>query len=884
MRTKVAVLLASMGSAVAGASDLPTSEKTVEVNVPAGETLTVSNLADYFSGEVSAGSNHYFNKTGEGTLVLSGNVQFLNMNISNGVVRVARTDNAEALRYVFVSEGASLVFDQDDPMRDYGVIVAWGTVDVNGHKDTFSTLTLVPPGRIINSSDVKPTITLNSDFASGETFDQLKVKVTKAGNGGTVTELDEFEPTYDGVPLLGHSATGGGFVISGAPQTTLRWCQLCDKRMSSAVIDWNLSTEALFELGTPYWVDGYRMAARSNNGKPTDPSPVSWEVYARVGGEHWGLVDKRDDVPFSDTFYDKAYYLGKNFTFSRKTSVADNVTIVSAGSLYGQTKRSDAFGTMTFDSNRVSQKTEITAGRTAVIGSDSGVYEAKWVRVRPTSTTDVKNNWYDFGYNWSMKSFQLVDEDSNAFYANTADTVARHETMGMKAFTEGSRSLVGHAVPEAAGSDYRVIQPVVLGFNGATKRIKGYQWKASTNENDTNRKPTGLVIEVSTDDKAWNAADKEWRLVDVCGYEIPSDDTGARDPRTFPSQLYRARYFRFEVCETLTHDDQYVQFAELNLYRNGTRVDWPKGTTATTKSSDVRSNLIVDNVRTLDDKESRDQRVIQSMLPYVVEIDAGETLSFDAFGYTSTGGGYFNRMPKSWRLMTRDSTSEGWRTAQVHSGTADEFVQANYTDQGPWTTWGYDVIGDTEAVDINAGATLELNTAFEKFGTLNGAGTLQLDDTRAEIGAAGGDFAGKVTGSGTLVVSADQNFTDADLSGVSTLELAAGTMTGSASFGGKPLAIAFTGGVLDATLSNLGKVTVSGTVKIALPSAEEIAAKRYRKTLVTAAELDTAVQAAFQNATFVHPGDMRGIQVTVRTTDTLVEVSAYKRGFAIIFR
>lgn len=128
MRTKVAVLLASMGSAVAGASDLPTSEKTVEVNVPAGETLTVSNLADYFSGEVSAGSNHYFNKTGEGTLVLSGNVQFLNMNISNGVVRVARTDNAEALRFVFVSEGASLVFDQDDPMRDYGVIVAWGTV------------------------------------------------------------------------------------------------------------------------------------------------------------------------------------------------------------------------------------------------------------------------------------------------------------------------------------------------------------------------------------------------------------------------------------------------------------------------------------------------------------------------------------------------------------------------------------------------------------------------------------------------------------------------------------------------------------------------------------------------------------------------------------
>lgn len=880
MRTKVAVLLASMGSAVAGASDLPTSETTVEVNVPAGETLTVSNLADYFSGAVSAGSNHYFNKTGEGTLILSGNVQFLNMNISNGVVRVARTDNQEALRYVFVSEGASLVFDQDNPIRDYGAITAWGTIDVNGHKDTFSTFTLVPPGRVINSSDVKPTITLNSYFVPGETFDNLKVKVTKAGNGGTVTELDEFEPTYNGVPLLGHSTTGGGFTISGAPQSTLLWYQLCDKHIPSAVINWNLSTEALFDLGILYRVDGYRMAARSNNGKPTDPSPVSWEIYARVDGQHWGLVDKREDVPFSETFYDKAYYLGKNFTFSRKTSVADNVTILSGGSPYGQTKRSDAFGTMTFNSNRVSQKTEITAGHTAVIGSDTGVYEAKWVRVRPTSTTDVEKRLDDYGYNWSMGSFKLVDEKGTAFNANTANTLAPHTT-GLTAFTDGSdstRSIVGRS-----STDYSVIRPVVLGFNDA-KRIKGYQWRASTNGSDGNRKPTGLIIEVSTDDRAWNDADKEWRLVDVCGYEIPSNDTGARDPRTFPSQLYRARYFRFEVCETLTHGDQYVQFAELNLYRNGMRVDWPTATAATTKSSDVQSNLIVDNVRTLDDKESRDQRVIQSMLPYVVEIDAGETLAFDAFGYTSTGGGYFNRMPKSWRLMTRNSTSEGWRTAQVHSGTADEFVQANYTDQGPWTTWGYDVIGDTESVDIHAGATLELNTAFEKFGTLNGAGTLQLDDTRAEIGAAGGDFAGKVSGSGTLVVSADQNFTSADLSGVSTLELAAGRMTGTASFGGQPLVISFTGGALDATLSDLGDVAVTGAVKIAIPAKAEIAPKGYVKTLVSGAVLDAAAQAAFRNATFVNPDALRGVKATVEVTDTSVVVSASLSGFSVLVR
>ena len=879
MRTKVAVLLASMGSAVAGASDLPTSEKTVEVNVPAGETLTVSNLADYFSGAVSAGSNHYFNKTGGGTLVLSGDVQYLNMNISNGVVRVARTDDKEALRYVYVSEGATLVFDQDNPIRDYGSITAWGTVDLNGHTDTFSTMYLVPPGRVIDTSGGQSTITLNSNFDPGESFKALKVKITKTFDGGDVTELDEFEPTYRGVPLIGWS--GNGITVSGPPQNELLWSQLCDKNLSHAVVNWKLTTEAKLSFSGRNRVDGYRMAARNDNGKPTAPSPVSWEVYAQTDDDYWTLVDKRDDVPFSETFFGKSFYLGQNFTFSRKASVADNVTIVFNGSPYRSTTRSDKFGIMTFDSSRETDRTEITAGHTAVIASETGVYEAKWVRVRPTSTTDVKNLSDDYGYNWSMGSFKLVDENGTVFNANTANTLQAH-SMGLTAFTAGTdttRSIVGRS-----STDYSVIRPVVLGFNGATKRIKGYQWKASTNGSDTNRKPTGFVIEVSSDDKAWNAEDKAWRLIDVCGYPIPAPDTGARDPRSFPAQLYRARYFRLEVCETLTSEDKYVQFAELNLYRNGERVSWPGTTTTATKTSDADSSKIVDNVRELEDKDSRDQRVIQERMPYIVEIDAGETLAFDACGYTSTGGGFFNRMPKSWRLMTRNSTNENWRTAQLHNGVAADFKKENYADQGPWPTWGYDVIGDAEAVIVNAGAMLELNTAYEKFGTLNGAGALQLDGGRAEVAGAGGDFAGKVTGSGTLVVSADQNFSDADLSGVSTLELAAGRMTGTASFGGQPLVISFTGGALDATLSDLGDVAVTGAVKIAIPAKAEIAPKGYVKTLVSGAVLDAAAQAAFRNATFVNPDALRGVKATVEVTDTSVVVSASLSGFSVLFR
>ena len=149
-RAKIALFLGSFGAGPAFAADLPTTEKVVEVNVPAGETLTVSRLADYFADAVAPGSGHYFNKTGDGTLILAGDVQYLNMNISNGVVRLARTDGRECLRNVNVSAGAILAFDQDAPIRDTGSLELEGKLDVNGHVDCFSALTLAPTACIVS--------------------------------------------------------------------------------------------------------------------------------------------------------------------------------------------------------------------------------------------------------------------------------------------------------------------------------------------------------------------------------------------------------------------------------------------------------------------------------------------------------------------------------------------------------------------------------------------------------------------------------------------------------------------------------------------------------------------------------------------------------------
>ena len=141
-----------------------------------------------------------------------------------------------------------------------------------------------------------------------------------------------------------------------------------------------------------------------------------------------------------------------------------------------------------------------------------------------------------------------------------------------------------------------------------------------------------------------------------------------------------------------------------------------------------------------------------------------------------------------------------------------------------------------------------------------------------------------MTGSGTLVVSAGQSFADADLAGVSTLELAAGALTGTASFGGLPLVMAFTGGVLDATLSDISNVTVTGGVKIAIPGEDEIKAKRYSKTLIENAILDDAAKAAFRSATFVRPDASHRVMITVDATDASVVVHACLRGFVLHLR
>ncbi len=161
-------------------------------------------------------------------------------------------------------------------------------------------------------------------------------------------------------------------------------------------------------------------------------------------------------------------------------------------------------------------------------------------------------------------------------------------------------------------------------------------------------------------------------------------------------------------------------------------------------------------------------------------------------------------------------------------------------------------------------------------GGLAGAGSVDLCGQSLGLPAQDTStvFSGAVAGAGTLVISGEgeQAFDDADLSGVATLKLAAGTMSGSASFGGKDLSLDFAGGALGASLAGIGALSVTGEV-VCRPPASAIAARGWKATLVTATAMDAAVQAAFRATRFDVPRGWIGT-VSVEPNCVTFDVSA----------
>ena len=483
--------------------------------------------------------------------------------------------------------------------------------------------------------------------------------------------------------------------------------------------------------------------------------------------------------------------------------------------------------------------------------------------------------------------------------------------------------------------------------------FSGYRWHTPHgNGVDANRTPVALTLEVSDDGQSWMTVDVRrvpW-VEDSTSFAsgkpgilrgpftLGGESTGTDTLYTLPSAFFAeatardssapaltARYFRFEPFSTSNPQLSNVSYgwmiSEFSLFRNGERLDWPSDATATvvggtvsdTNNSKVRN--LINNLTADPDNgkvQGKVERCFVTEYPSYAQIDAHRNVAFDAYGFwSSAGGGYDGRIPTGWRVWASQDGVD-WQLIDAKADMKGSITVREYALQGPWNVarkfpllnannGAGNAIGDASPVAISADAALEIAADYEKFGTLSGAGTLELvNGATAEINAipatpagmpetggaqlvAPAAFSGTISGSGTLVVSgvATQAFDNATLSGVTTLELNGGTVTGTASAPGA-LTVACGGGTWFGELAASGALTVTGAPVIGLPSDPGAS---FRKTLFTYTSINATSAASLAAATFDPSVTLpKGLKphVNVGTTSCVLTVAA--DGTIVIFR
>ena len=601
----------------------------------------------------------------------------------------------------------------------------------------------------------------------------------------------------------------------------------------------------------------------------------------------------------------------------------------------GLVKRGAGMRTLETQDAAYTGPTVVHAGTLKVVGPlapGAGV-TARYLRIHPTKN----NNGFDSnGFNWGMNDFQLLDANGEriAFPSGTSVTGEN----GLQNSSSGAnlidgnianRCLVNNTAAETTEKKGYCSWVVIDTKSSVT--FHGYRWyTAHNNVADQNRVPVKWTLETSDDGETWTTVDTgndPYTLAYGTGndgyprgpYGLRGESTGASPLYTIPDAFFadvtarstrapalKARHFRFTPHATLNpaYDQNAYgwQVSEFSLYRNGARVDWPAGTTPRQIGGVVHNNnsalsRFCDNVITGGMDAATQHRCFVTKMPSCVTVDAGEELTFDAYTFFSVADAYrLHRLPTAWTLAISTNGTD-WCDIDSRVVSPDALSQDMYAQQGLYpvenvypllnATSARNSLGDESPVAIDSGATLAIAAAYEKFGTLSGAGTLELvNGATAEINAIPATpaaFSGTISGSGTLVVSgvATQAFANATLSGVTTLELNGGVVTGTASVPGA-LTVACGGGTWFGTLAAGGALTVTGAPVIGLPSDPGAA---FRKTLFTYTSIDAASAATLAAATFdtsvTLPKNLKP-HVNVGATSCVLTVSA--DGTIILFK
>ena len=602
----------------------------------------------------------------------------------------------------------------------------------------------------------------------------------------------------------------------------------------------------------------------------------------------------------------------------------------------GLVKRGDGATTLAIEESGNTGATVVEAGRLRVSGAHgaSRPVSARYLRIWPK----MNNNGNDSnGFNWGMNDFQLLDADGNRIPFPSGTTTSAengfHDTQTGANLIDGNianRCLVWNTAEEKSlKTGY--CSWVVIDMKQSVS-FAGYRWYTPhNNAADQYRVPVEWTLETSDNGAAWTivaSASDPYTSAYGSGnngllrgpygltghadgkttlYTLPAAFLAGATTRSTRAPALKARYFRFEPHEMAGPFAEQNAFgwmvSEFGLFRDGARVAWPAGAKATLSGGVISTsngsslNKFCDNVTEGGLDNANLHRVFVTQFPSFVTVDAGAELAFDAYAFWSAAGGCRdNRIPTSWTLsLSADGVN--WIAVDSHYGEKASF--GNYQIQGPWSvadkypllgaTCATDALGDASPVTVAAGAELEIDSDYEKFGTLSGPGTVTLTaGAVAEINACVADaaaFSGAVTGAGTLAVCGDraQTFADAALT-VPKLELNGGVVAGTASFGGGDLVLACNGGALWGTLSGVGTLSLTGTPKIALP-ADTFEQGGARMTLVQATSISADAQAAFQKAEVVAPEGLPGSWTPhVSVSATEIKVSVGPSGTVLYFR
>ena len=685
----------------------------------------------------------------------------------------------------------------------------------------------------------------------------------------------------------------------------------------------------------------------------TPTNLVGWTgSFASVDGSYANpprvLLDATQGVseqPVKITDAQHAAISIENATATPVSMLVDD-TFGNDSAVYGRlADGSGEMGLVKRGSNTVSLRMQ-DADYTGATRIEGGTLRIAGVRVKTARYVRFKPNEYSgkdvYDYNWGMNEFQLltiIDGKWSVvpFPAGTDVSSPRgfHDSLTKANLIDGNtatRCLV-KSYNDTDANQY----PAVTFAMGQDVAFAGYRWYTPYGGGaaDLNRIPTGWTLEVSMDGTVWERVDARndpyvsggetasrlrgpyalgGEFSEAAFSSLPDSLLHAADEHASHTSTLKSRYFRFapyEIRDNATTYGTGWQIIEFSIFTNGVRVAWPAGASASSVSAYTASYAPGNAINNQTANNSSD-RFLCSVLPNDLIIDAGEALTFDAYGFTY-GTATSARQPVSWNLYVSEDGST-WHLADNRNDMRNQLVDTQYAECGPFSIGsqmrhlaaGGNAIGDASTVIVNGNAVLEFNTDYEVFGPLSGAGRLSLvgsscAETRIPSGASS-SYSGKLSGAGTLVKGGEGtlsidgevdlngtlrvkngtlNLNGASITQLNVLSLEGGRLEGNGTVAaGAPLQIDFEGGSYLGTIRNIGALTVTGNVVYAVP---EGLSHPFAQTLFKYDSIDEISAAALRNG--VPERDVpTALQPIITVSPKSCRISYGQIGFKIILR